>query len=134
MAELVIKKTSTYEAVLYIGSKQRYHGESFTKDKLIGAIGRFQDHTDDSMPVRVSDCCYVKGQTYREEGWEVSAITYPNRPQPIYKVDEFMEKLAEHLLFTFNQNRITVRRVHGGNYFDTVMYEQSDAETTHEIK
>jgi len=130
--EAKIKKTGTFEAALYIGSKQGYHGSSFTKDELIEEINYFQDHHEFAMPVRITDCIYTKGSNYREDGWEVSAVLYPNFPQPIPKINDFIEQLAEHLLWHFKQNRITIRRTASDE--DTTMFERPNAEKTHKKK
>ncbi len=84
------------------------------------------------MPVRITDCTYTKGSTYREDGWEVSAVLYPNFPQPIPKINDFIEQLTEHLLWHFKQNRITIRRIKSDE--ETTMFERPNAEKTHEKK
>lgn len=126
-----VKRSDTYEAVLYIGSREGYHGPSFTREDLLAAVAEFQDVAVDlAMPVRVSDTLtFMKGKSYREDGWEISAILYPNFPQTVAKIDDFILKLGEHLLFKFKQNRITIR--HLTSERQTTMLEQHNAERTH---
>lgn len=103
------KTCNTFESCFYIGSRRNYTGPAFTKQELITAIQAYQEVHPSSLPVRVTDCCYVFKKGYCEEGWEVSAIEYPNNHQEAEKVHTFSLQLAEHLLNYFSQNRITIR-------------------------
>lgn len=127
-----LKSSPTFESVLYIGSKEGYHGKEFTKDELVATINQYQKSCDSEhkLPVRIMECEYTF-EDYREKGWEVSAISYPNRPKEVVVICEFIEGLAQHLLKHFNQNRITVRHLSNPSY-NTLMFERTDAEETHE--
>jgi hypothetical protein len=132
MSNHTLKYSETYEVCLYIGSREGYHGPLFTRNSLIDAISEFQDHVgEQALPVRVSDTLtFLKGKSYAEDGWEVSAILYPNRPSTISAINDFMLKLAEYLLYKFNQNRITIRHLFSSSN-KTIMLERKDAEASH---
>ena len=109
-----IKKSATYEVKFAIGSREGYDGPSFTKDQVMDAIGEFQKFCPISQPVKITDHVTFVMKDYREDGWDISAICYPNHPpdrgpNDPAQVKEFMFALAEHLLYHFKQNRITVR-------------------------
>lgn len=109
-----IKKSATYEVKFAIGSREGYDGPSFTKDQVMDAIGEFQKICPISQPVKITDKVTFVMKDYREDGWDISAICYPNYPpdKPPNKprqVKEFMYGLVEYLLYRFKQNRITVR-------------------------
>jgi len=132
-----MKQSRTFEVQFAIGSREGYHGPSFTKTQLMGAIGDFQQSYAQPIPVKVTDCAFVM-KDYREDGWDISCICYPNSPQGPKQVKEFMYALAEHLLYHFKQNRITVRvfpswipsdENHG--FPSTEMFEIEDAQRTH---
>jgi len=124
-----LKYSPTYEVTFCIGSREGYNGPAFTREDLLNQINKFQYEFPKSMPVKVSDTVTFTMKDYREDGWEVSAITYPNSPASYLDVDSFMSKLAENLLYHFKQNRITVRYLHGNGA--TVMFEMKTAEKTH---
>lgn len=106
------------------------------------AIGKFQETCPVAQPVKVTDKVTFVMKDYREDGWDISAICYPNHPpdRPMNQpgqVKEFMVGLAEHLFNHFKQNRITVRclcdegiRLPGAKP-ETFMFERSDAEKSH---
>jgi hypothetical protein len=138
-----IKTSQTYEVMFAIGSREGYHGPSFTKEQLMDAIGEFQKTCPVSQPVKVTDKVTFVMKDYREDGWDISAICYPNHPpdrppnQP-GQVKEFMTALAEHLLYHFKQNRITVRVFPSWipsdkfpGFPETFMFEVKDAQKTH---
>ena len=122
------KENNTYEIKLYIGSKEGYNGEEFSKEDLVAAIQGFQHELtlDHAMPVRISPTSYMF-DNYYEEGWEIGLINYPRKPRSTIELTRFMERLASFLLEKFKQNRITV--VHPNA---TVMYESETAEEKHE--
>jgi len=137
-----IKKSSTYEVMFAIGSREGYHGPSFTKEEVMDTIGEFQKTCPVAQPVKVTDKVTFVMKDYREDGWDISAICYPNHPpdrpmnQPS-QVKEFMVGLAEHLFYHFKQNRITIRCLcdeglrFPGVHPETFMFERQDAEKTH---
>lgn len=121
-----------------IGSREGYHGPSFTKEQLMNAIGEFQQSHPLAMPVKVTDCVTFVMKDYREDGWDISGICYPNSPQSPKQVKEFMYALAEHLLYHFKQNRITVRVFpswipsdENNGFPSTEMFEIEGAQRTH---
>jgi len=129
-----IKYAPTYEVTFCIGSREGYNGPAFTREDVLNRINKFQHEFHKSMPVKVSDAVTFTMKDYSENGWEVSAITYPNSPANREDVDSFMNGLAENLLYHFKQNRITIRHLlHPiyGNILTTVMLEMKDAEKTY---
>ena len=131
-----IKKSATYEVMFAIGSREGYHGPSFTKEQVMDAIGEFQKTCLLSQPVKVTDKVTFVMKDYREDGWDISAICYPNHspdrlPNLPYQVKEFMVGLAENLFHHFKQNRITVRCLGENAVLETFMFERQDAEKTH---
>lgn len=127
----------TYEVTFCIGSREGYNGRSFTRDDLIEQISKFQTDFKESMPVKVSDTVTFVMRDYREDGWEVSAITYPNSPKISDEIDCFMHELAKHLFYHFRQNRITIRHLFSpntDNICQTMMIESLDAEKSHHEK
>jgi hypothetical protein len=124
-----LKYSPTYEVTFCIGSREGYNGPSFTRKDVLNQISKFQHEFPKSMPVKVSDTVTFTMKDYHEDGWEVSAITYPNSPASHYDVSDFMSKLAENLLYHFKQNRITIRS--SGVLVQTVMLEMKNAEKTY---
>ncbi len=139
-----IKESVTYEVKFAIGSKEGYHGPSFTKEDVVRAIGEFQETSPVAMPVKITDHVTFVIKDYVEDGWDISAICYPNSINTPKQVKEFMFGLAEHLLYHFKQNRITIRTF---PYWDsddmplvemafldfpsTIMFEIPNAEKNH---
>lgn len=130
------KKCGTYEVLLYIGSKEGYKGKAFSREDLFREIGLFQDVIPNSLPVRVSPCTYIAGSNYQEDGHEISAIMYPNQLRTYSEIDNFMTGLAKHLMQTFKQNRITVRKLSPEGYRtdSTIMFESEEAEVSKSIQ
>lgn len=131
-----LKYSSTFEVTFCIGSREGYNGRAFTREEVLDQINLFQKEFSGSMPVKVSDTVTFTMKDYREDGWEVSAITYPNSPASIDEVKHFMHNLAERLLYHFKQNRITIRETFNGPRYlgseaNTIMLEMNDAEKTH---
>lgn len=122
-----IKTSETFESCFYIGSRRGYAGEPFAKQDLIKVIHDYQDaHYPETLPVRITDCCFVAKDGYIEDGWEVSSIQYPNVPKSCYEVGDFSLLLATHLLNYFSQNRITIRPSTCSRL--TIMLEADNAE------
>ena len=124
-----IKFSPTFEVTFCIGSREGYNGPAFTREDLLNQINKFQQEFPKSMPVKVSDTVTFTMKDYLEDGWEVSAITYPNSSASSCDVDIFMSKLAENLLYHFKQNRITIRSLYSNGM--TSMLEMKNAEKTH---
>ncbi len=104
-----IKNTPTYEVKFAIGSREGYDGPAFTKEQVMDAIGEFQKKHVFKMPVKITDKVTFVMMDYREDGWDISGICYPNSQNSPEQVKIFMYELALHILYRFKQNRITVR-------------------------
>lgn len=135
----IVKTSYTYEAKFSIGSREGYNGRRFTEEEVLDAIGEYQNISPLAMPVKVTSGVTFINKDYREKGFDVSGICYPNSPQRPDQVDEFVSGLAEYLLYRLNQNRITVRKLWADHDFDpsghntptTIMFERTNAEKTH---
>ena len=122
-----IKKANTFEARLYIGSVQGYHGAPFTFEELKEEVGNLQSESpkEEMIPVRIAPTNFVCGN-YSEAGWEVAAINYPRFPKAEALITLFMMELAKRLLVCFNQNRISIIFPN-----ETIMFESEEAEQVH---
>ncbi len=117
------KQCDGYECKLTIGSREGYHGPHFSRNDLIGVIQSFQECYPEAIPVMVtSTCSFVHKKQYREDGWEVSVIKYPNHLRDEKFLHDYLTAMAEHLADKFKQNRITVRGFRSP--VSTVMVEQ----------
>ena len=122
-----IKKANTFEARLYIGSVQGYHGTPFTFEELKQEVGNLQSESpkEEMIPVRIAPTNFVCGN-YSEAGWEIAAINYPRFPKAEALITSFMMELAKRLLVCFNQNRISIIFPN-----ETIMFESEEAEQVH---
>ena len=103
-----MKSCQTHEVSLYIGNIRGYNGEPFTKDDVIKAISEYQiAKGNECVSVRVTSTTFVV-KDYVERGFEVAAINYPRFPKKPVAIEQFMVGLANCLLITFQQNRISV--------------------------
>ena len=122
-----IRKANTFEARLYIGSVQGYHGTPFTFEELKEEVGNLQSESpkEEMIPVRIAPTNFVCGN-YSDAGWEVAAINYPRFPKAEALITLFMMELAKRLLVCFNQNRISIIFPN-----ETIMFESEEAEQVH---
>jgi len=102
------KVIGTFECRLYIGSIYEDTKAPFYESKLIQEIHRVQDAFGKPVPLRVTRTSFVCSPKYIEDGWEIAAISYPRAKTDPERIEEFMEMLAEDLLVTFQQKRITL--------------------------
>jgi hypothetical protein len=102
------KVIGTFECRLYIGSIYEDTKAPFYESKLIQEIHRVQDAFGKPVPLRVTRTSFVCSPKYVEDGWEIAAISYPRAKTDPEIIEEFMEMLAEDLLVTFQQKRITL--------------------------
>jgi hypothetical protein len=99
-----------YEVSIFIGSRnEKTHG-IFTKQQLISVIQRYQTASGNSsyLPVRITDITFVAGVDYYEHGFQITAARLPTRDETEKEVWAWTNKLAHHLLITFNQHRVGV--------------------------
>lgn len=115
----------TYEAKLYLGSKEAYNGREFSFKELTDFIGKFQHERELTCPLRITQCHFMF-EDYLEKGWEVAVINYPRFPKDTVQLKDFMCDLATDLLEHFNQNRISVVCPDL-----THMFERNEAECCH---
>lgn len=103
------KQSFAYECCLYIGSREGYNGPFFTKKELFDKIKSFQENNEFLRhPVRITECTFLCTHSYEENGYEISAITYPNSNKNQEEIRDFMTALALDLISHFKQNRITI--------------------------
>lgn len=100
-----------YESKIYVGSLQNLPTPPslpIAEEMLIKTIGQQQEEYKIVIPLRVSLTKFVSGTTYRERGWEISAINYPRVGATVEEIDEFMLILGRRLLTDFFQHRVTI--------------------------
>jgi len=124
------KIVETYEANIYIGSREQYNGPKFGLQELRYAIRDKQEELgiDMANPVRITEVGYLF-QKYWETGWQISIINYARSPRQNEELDTFAIELGKHLFEKFNQNRLSVVIPSR-----TIMFEQDNPELTHEQK
>ena len=99
-----------YEVDIYIGSRNEKTHQPFDKQELINVVGRFQTASGSGtfLPVRISDVTYVSGVDYYETGFQITACRLPARTDTEKDVWAWANRLAKHLLVTFDQHRVGV--------------------------
>ena len=100
-----------YESKIYIGSIRNDHCSPslpIREESLIETMGQQQEQYKIVIPLRVSLTKFVSGTTYKERGWEISAINYPRVGATVEEIDEFMLILGRRLLTDFFQHRVTI--------------------------
>lgn len=102
-----MKTARTYEARLYVGNREGYDGPEFGRERVVQAVRDFQRLSEENVAcVRITPCCYVAGQDYLEEGWELAVIQYPRFERPESELDAMMSRLQDHMLRSLRQNRV----------------------------
>jgi hypothetical protein len=132
MSKIKIKikteECSTYEGFLTVGSVRGYGGEGVSKDMLLREVSNFQKAfkkvNSYGCSVRVIDSQIIYCD-YLENCYDLCVINYPRFPLTESQIDTFLLQLAQYLLKSLGQERITV--VKPGN---SVMYEREDADTS----
>lgn len=102
------KVIGTFECRLYLGSIYEDSKAFIYEPKLFEEIHRVQNSFKKYVPLRVTKTTFVCAPKYIEDGWEIAAINYPRAKTDPEIIEEFMETLAEDLLATFQQKRITL--------------------------
>tara|TARA_R110002020_G_scaffold264880_1_gene479655 strand:- start:3382 stop:3762 length:381 start_codon:yes stop_codon:yes gene_type:complete len=102
------KVLGTFECRLYIGSIYEDSKAFIYEHNLFQEIHRVQEAFGKPVPVRVTKTTFVCAPKYVEDGWEIAAINYPRAKTDPEIIEEFMEMLAEDLLATLQQKRITL--------------------------
>lgn len=102
------KVLGTFECRLYLGSIYEDSKAFIYEHKLFKEIHRVQKAFGKPVPVRVTKTTFVCAPKYIEDGWEIAVINYPKAKTDPEIIEEFMEMLAEDLLVTFQQKRITL--------------------------
>lgn len=122
-----IKKVKNFEARIYIGSKVRYNGPSFSVVDLKSEISNFQKtNYIISNTVRITATDFVFNG-YEESGWEIAIINYPRNEKPEKIIRGFTFDLAVHLFKHFEQNRMSIVFPD-----EIVMLEDNSAEIVHD--
>ena len=103
-----MKANYYYECKIYLGEIDSESYESISELEIDTFIGRTQEEYIKVIPVRVSKTKFISGTDYTENGWEISAITYPRIRTNKEEVKDFMGILADGLLHEFNQSRICI--------------------------
>jgi hypothetical protein len=118
------KIVDTWEARIYVGSREGYEGRPFGAREVLDAIALYQRNTPEERRgcVSVTPTSY-KFDKYEEQGWVVGIMAYPRFPQSGRDLLAFSEALAYHLFEALKQNRVSVATPHL-----TVMFERGDAQ------
>ena len=103
-----MKANYYYECKIYLGAIDSESEESISGLEIDTFIGRTQEEYGKVIPVRVSQTKFISGTEYTENGWEISAITYPRIRTNKEEIKDFMGILADGLLHEFNQSRICI--------------------------
>ena len=90
-----MKANYYYECKIYLGEIDSESEESISGLEIDTFIGRTQEEYGKVIPVRVSQTKFISGTEYRENGWEISAITYPRVRTNKEEIKEFMSILAD---------------------------------------
>ena len=114
----------TWTANIFIGSCEGYDGPCFTEYRVLEAIAEYQRLAPEGERgcVRISECTY-KFAAYEEAGWVISVLNYPRLPLSAANLERFARRLAEHLLVTLKQNRVSVEMP-----TETLLFESDGAE------
>ena len=118
------KKKPSYEVTIFMGSVDNSTKQEISEEDLCHEIALRQDLEKSKysiagwVPVRVSQMTILCGTSYKERGWQISAINYPRTATGKSKIDSFMKNLAKYLLEKFNQHIITLVLPK-----NTIMYE-----------
>ena len=122
--KLNYKNKPSYEVSIFMGSIDNDSKLEIADDDLCHEISVMQEIEKSKysvagwVPVRMSQMTLLCGTSYKEKGWEISAINYPRTATGKNKIESFMKTLAKHLLKKFNQHRITLVLPK-----NTIMYE-----------
>ena len=68
-ASYKITLKSSYEAKLYLGQINSVTKEEFTESALENFIGKIQEKSNITIPVRLTKTKFVSGTSYQELGW-----------------------------------------------------------------
>lgn len=118
--EITLKKSKTFEAKIYMGSRHGYHGPYFGKFEVIHALQKY----DMKISMRITETMFcVSNDNYVEQGFEIAFIQYPRYLRTEEELRLVIRDLADYLLVKFHQNRITVVFPD-----ETEMFESEDAE------
>ena len=105
----VLKRTTTSEVRLYMGSRKGYGEEQYASQHVVRAISEFQQkakHDEPPIPVRLSPTTFVS-KDYVEEGWEIAVVRYPLREDSDEDIIQWAGELAAMLMQRFQQEQIS---------------------------
>ena len=117
---LTTKTRPYYECSIFIGCINELTKKKFNQKKIERSIAKAQKLYMRIIPVRITPTTFISGTTYKEKGWEISAINYPRINAEDSEINSFMNFLAKTLLLEFGQKRISVI-----NPEEITMYENS---------
>lgn len=106
------QEIKTYEARIYIGSREGYNGIIINRARLDFVLKLFQKKSIDNVScLRLTRTSYLANGSnglYKERGWEISAINYPRSPKTETHIEAMMRRLSSHLLIELKQNRVSL--------------------------
>tara|TARA_R100001443_G_scaffold10346_6_gene20005 strand:+ start:2847 stop:3242 length:396 start_codon:yes stop_codon:yes gene_type:complete len=103
-------RVKRFEITLFVGGIDEKVKQIICLRALSNSVQQFQEFYGVIYPIRIQEVTYVSGMTYRESGFSltVAALDWINARTDHKSLQDFMGKLAEHLLHDLNQTRVCV--------------------------
>jgi hypothetical protein len=102
---MLISSVSTFTATIYVGLKYHYDGEVIDRNAVNAAIQEYVDRIGLCVTVTDTTYLYTNGN---EPGVAVGFINYPRFPSTPERIRELALQLAEILLKTCRQWKVSV--------------------------
>ena len=103
-------RVKRWEITLFVGGIDEKLKQIICLRALSNSVQRFQESYGVIYPIRIQEITYVSGITYKESGYSltVAALDWLNARIDHKSLQDFMGKLAEHLLHDLNQTRVCI--------------------------
>jgi len=100
---------NTYESKIFIGGREGYNGNFFSKEQVINLISKYQSENPECEvgAVSIFDTTYLF-QNYCEHGYMIYSINYPRFTRTDKEIDKFSVGLARFLKDELKQNRVSI--------------------------
>lgn len=123
LTDMIIKANPTWEARIYVGSREGYDGAVFDRSRVEAAIAGYQTTAPEQHRgcVRITPTRF-QFDKYTEDGWEIGLMDYPRFPVGPENMKVFADNLARHLLVELKQNGVGLVMPHV-----TMMFRAADA-------
>jgi hypothetical protein len=100
-----IKEIKTYQVTIYLGLEWTKKNKTFTYKDVKQEIQSFIDIAKFGVTLKETEFMYPGG---REKGVEIGLINYPRFPLAEEEIKENAFKLAQFLLETYHQMRLSI--------------------------